>query len=690
MVLGLNRSRLRSDASGLFAVRPSPIKLIQTGDWATERGAVLFESNADLLGGFPGYADRGCRLENVRLVVTESYLLIDEGLANGFGLPIRWIEGTALVQHSGKSDSALRIFYRERGAPHCFTIRFGASRLGSRGVSRSQRVQQVLLSTGLTDRFAADAPQEPNFTLPWDQTREFESENAIWTGRATAPLQVGSENIASDVWLTTKSLIWGGGAGNGLNRIPLTLLMDLVSTRIKDRAGTPVVYISIGDARTGRFELPFIFDLHAPPDRNFRERGAFLVGLRSRGLPDGKPAATLQPWRIDSGSRASTEDDALDLGSIDDRDVAAVAAPDDAPTDVGGVARAVIRRLNAEVRPDAPINQMTEAHFNEPSLEPAMTNIEGAQGQRFTAVDSIEAPVSTLSGENANGAEIAGTTVHVTVEEIVQVVAEPWFVDLERPIVPLGENLVTAHRDLTEVIDLATTINQASLAAIIDAALNEIEVEKDSTEPFQTILAENDVVATPADDLLLAEWSVPEEVVVDESHDRELAESRSEGGAPEQVLETAEAPPVDQVISESIEQRKTSSIDVEVPTEGRVAMDLWSVVRRYEESALGALAEALRVIDDRAEGKTGPKLSESSPSSFEQAQAVAEIENLVANGIVSAGKGKTRRERLTTLGDVCVRLRTLIELYDSGFLTEQELETKRAKLVKVLSDALIP
>ena len=299
MVLGIARPRLRSDGPRLFAVRHSPMVATIVSDWSSRRGTVAFEASADVVGGFPGFADHGCVTQNAHVRITSNFLLVNEGTMPGFGIPIHWIEGTALIQEDGKEETALRVFYRERETPRSFTLHFRSNRLVARGARRAAKAQHALQSIGFDDRFADAPPLQPNFSLPWEQTREIENENVIWNGRANAPVKVGADLSPSDVWLTTRSIIWGSGSGQGINRIPLTFLQDMVSTRLRDRLGTPVIYLAIGNDHTGRFELPFLFNLDATPDRNFRERGAFLVGLRSRGLPVGSPAASHHPWRGD-------------------------------------------------------------------------------------------------------------------------------------------------------------------------------------------------------------------------------------------------------------------------------------------------------------------------------------------------------------------------------------------------------
>lgn len=296
MVLGVSRPQSSYGESlpapiGWWSRRPA------TRDWIAHRGAVLFEATGDVVGGFPGYADRGGRLEAVRCQVTERYLVVGERQPYGFGLPIPSLAGAVLVGAPRRTHPDLRVIYRDGLTVRLFTVRFREPRIARWSGRRAERAREALLAAGLAEWLPAALPAEPNFTVHWDQTRDLEAENVLWTGRATAPLRVGLPGVASEVWLTTRSLIWGSGAGDGINRVPLSMVIDVTAAHLADRRRTPALFVGIGEERGGRHELAFIFDQQDSPDRNVRERGAFFVGLRSRGIPLGAPTPPLQPWR---------------------------------------------------------------------------------------------------------------------------------------------------------------------------------------------------------------------------------------------------------------------------------------------------------------------------------------------------------------------------------------------------------
>ncbi|MER3436347.1 MAG: hypothetical protein C4346_01240 [Chloroflexota bacterium] len=300
MVLGVSRLRLWPRGKMVHplpaapARRARPVSPVTT--WVEERGEILFEATCDIFGGFPGFAGHGGRLPSSRLRITERYVLVDEREPHGFGLPIAWIEGVVMTSLITHDDPGLRILYRDEFSTRLFSVRL-RSGLGGRGGRRAERLRDALLLAGLRPELTARQFPEPAFHLSWEEAAHYESENVIWTGRASAPLRVGLPAVPSEIWLTTRSLIWGSEEDDGLNRLPLPMVSDVLGAQIEDRRGTPAVYVGIGDETTGRFDLPFIFDLLPNADLNFRERGAFLVGLRSRGIPFGTPAPLVQPWR---------------------------------------------------------------------------------------------------------------------------------------------------------------------------------------------------------------------------------------------------------------------------------------------------------------------------------------------------------------------------------------------------------
>lgn len=613
MVLGLTRPRLRSDGPGLFALRNHPVAPMQVREWTSERGQILFEASAEIIGGFPGYADRGCLLDSAHLRITDRYLIASDGQPQGFAVPLDSIEGSALVAQPGRDDHALNIFYRAGETTRLFTIRFRTTRIGGRVPRRSLRAQQALHTAGIVDRYAADPPQQPNFTVPWEQTREFDNENVIWTGRAHAPLYVGGDLVPSDVWLTTKSLIWGSGSGNGINRIPLPLIMDLVATRLRDRFGTPVVYLAIGDASTGRYELPFTFNIQSPPDRNFRERGAFVVGLRSRGIVDGTTAPCCQPWR--TTPPASRPEPIADAFSGD-------GASDEPGETSATVDLEAVMPCSADLLDD---EESAPQLGGEPVRRRGGLAARVLRATAFSTREPGHEPDDSKASADEEGM---------------------WAVDREAPDVES------------------------------DPAADALDSESAPDDGAEHVTTAQTAVANDADDVVVAEWSAADQEAA--PVDRPIAETWAErGDAPE-----------NSVVSPSLEiESFVSAVDPDPLV--MVTSEPWAAVRHYEEHAIGAISEALRVIDDCIAGRCGAPLAEHAPSSWDQARALAELKDLADRGDVQEEDARRRKERLLALGETCVRLRTLIELHDHGYLSIEELDRKRSALIDALSTALV-
>lgn len=775
MVLGLNRIKPRMDNNGPTPIRNGVIPAGMSKNWHQERGALLFEAQVDVIGGFPGFADRGCWLTDAQFRVTEHFVLVDEGLPHGFGLPLKWIEGSALIAQHNREDYGLRIFYRDGIGPRLFTLRFRASRIAMRGVRRSVRAQDSLHAAGLADRFSANPPSEPSFTLPWDQTSQFEGENVIWMGRANAPIRVGREATGSDIWLTTKSLIWGSGDGLGVNRVPLPLLMDVVSTRLRDRLGTPAVYVGIGDENTGRFEIPFVFDALTPPDRNFRERGAFLVGLRSRGVPEGFAAPYCQPWRLDvfpaapqmeaePSEEVAQGDDpyggwpthgtpapegtitsrsgglsakrmASSIGMMTTRlpgedteaeahNAIAQQQTESAPAIMNGEATpSDAQNVNATNAPQSdtflsseevspPIDSLSQSEDVVSSVEASDHDL--ALAEPIDQVDEVVAPVIETGSEleavsevsiaahteqEPDPAPVAAASEASTHEsESSPTVCESEPAEMAAPpISDAGEPIaIDAAETLGEPNDIADRSNESSPLAIEHHLEHEAGVivnPAETTTEAAAVHAEPMPFPDEATDIVLSEQSSAPEMAA-ESRDVQLIEQSS----PDSDFG---AEPINQefdsVIALHGTDDATDRLAMPPGTEEMVVTaasaviqqrDPWPCLRRYEEQAVGVLSDALSVIDRRVAGDQTAQLTAHAPNSLEQSRAITELADNVREGIVTAEIAKKRRDRLMAIGDVCVRLRTLIELHTGGYMDDAQLDKKRVALIESLSSAL--
>jgi len=113
----------------------------------------------------------------------------------------------------------------------------------------------------------------------------------------------------------------------------------------------------------------------------------------------------------------------------------------------------------------------------------------------------------------------------------------------------------------------------------------------------------------------------------------------------------------------------------------------WEEVRSYESSALSCVEAAMRSVDARIDG--GPSAGhEPGPGTNAQARAISQLEALRGEASITPGEAAQRKERLLSLGDVCVRLNTLIDLFDEGYLSAEELGERRSALAARLSVGL--
>lgn len=280
-------------------VPASPASPAARPTWALERGASRWASVADVAGAFPGFTRQGGLLAGCRVRLTERYLLVDEGRSHGFGLPLSALRGVTLAAPAdagSRQRAGLCLTYHDGVAERAFQIRPRASRL-SWSRDRFEDALSVFRLAGHEPR-VANPPA--NLLISREEARHCRSENVIWSGRATAPLDAhGFVRASADLWLTTRSLMWSAGPEHGIHRVELERLTGVLADDLADQAATPILTAGMQTAEGARRDLIFIFDRNLPFDRNGRERGALLVGFRSRGVAAGAAPGAAQPWRRD-------------------------------------------------------------------------------------------------------------------------------------------------------------------------------------------------------------------------------------------------------------------------------------------------------------------------------------------------------------------------------------------------------
>ncbi len=289
MVLGLSRVRMRSSA-------PQPL-LSTPGDWRASLGTPIYETTADLLGAFPGYLEHGARIDHAQIRVYATALTVDEGRGRGFVLPfldmIATDEGEAYIAE----EQILRVRYRDGADSRLFSFRPRANRLAIRGGRRSIRLLDELRALGVPGGPLDDIPVDA-FITTWGETEAFGSETMVWHGHASASLMLTGDRFPCDVFITSKSLVWGRDARSPISRVPLHAIRDVTPGQGGSRSQHPAAFIGIGDSAHDRIEFSFVFDTYDTEDRNALERSAFVVHLRSRPVPLAYPQPPQQPWQM--------------------------------------------------------------------------------------------------------------------------------------------------------------------------------------------------------------------------------------------------------------------------------------------------------------------------------------------------------------------------------------------------------
>ena len=265
-------------------------------EWRVISSTPIYETTAELEGAFPGYVERGGRLEHARLVLYENAIAVEEGRTHGFFLPFDRIVATDDEVIESEDDQTVRIRYRDGVDTRLFSIRPRAPRLMLRsGGRRNSRLLTELIEAGAPGGPVDDVPIDA-FLTHWGETDAFGNETMVWHGHASASILLTGDRTPCDVFITSKSLVWGKDARSPISRVPLNAIRDVTPGNGGSRANSPAAFIGIGDGEFDRIELSFTFDSYDSGDRNALERSAFIVHLRSRNVPLNHPKPPDQPW----------------------------------------------------------------------------------------------------------------------------------------------------------------------------------------------------------------------------------------------------------------------------------------------------------------------------------------------------------------------------------------------------------
>lgn len=288
MVLGLTRGRSRSAAATQIA-NPAD------SSWHDSAGALVYETTCEIGGAFPGYIEEGAYMEHAQVRLYQHLLVVEEGRQHGFTLSFDRIVATDDGDQTDIDDAMIRVRYRDGEETRLFSIRPRASRLMFRGGRRAFRLLDELATLGVPGGPLDDIPAD-TYVTSWGETDAFGHETMVWHGHASASLMLRGERATCDVFITSKSLVWGRDARSPIARVPIESIRDVVPGHGGARNPHPMAFIGIGDSEFERVEFSFVFDAHDTDDRNALERSAFVVHLRSRQVALAYPERPAQPW----------------------------------------------------------------------------------------------------------------------------------------------------------------------------------------------------------------------------------------------------------------------------------------------------------------------------------------------------------------------------------------------------------
>jgi hypothetical protein len=258
--------------------------------WSDERGSDILIAQVDVAGGFPGSLRWQQRLAGSSIHLTDRWLIVGEGMSNGFALPLDRLAGSAVQSTGGLKPPSLTLWYHDGDLTGSFSLNFRGTARGRSGLMRADVWQQQLVRLGVPKINSEQARFSPEIHVEWDDIADFADDDVLYSGRAWASVggPFGAELDTADVWITGHALIWCPAHGQGLNRLALESVIE-ARGGFGDR-----VAIGIEDACGGRYDLFFDFG-----NRNDRtQRGAHVQELlAAAGVRVSSAAPVIAPWR---------------------------------------------------------------------------------------------------------------------------------------------------------------------------------------------------------------------------------------------------------------------------------------------------------------------------------------------------------------------------------------------------------
>ncbi|MFM9108181.1 MAG: hypothetical protein ACKOWF_15945 [Chloroflexota bacterium] len=175
----------------------------------------------------------------------------------------------------------------------------------ARGGGRAAALLDALAVSGVA---ITDLAGPPMLAEPAGSAWKPIEDTIVWAGRASIPGHPWLPPQPAHVWVTTRALRWSID-GVGACRLPVESILSAAPVRPDGQPAEAAVCYDHGGVR---YTLPVRFDEYGS-DRAHRERGAFLVALKSRGIrtqtaapgPETlvrHPAAPVNPFRSAQGA----------------------------------------------------------------------------------------------------------------------------------------------------------------------------------------------------------------------------------------------------------------------------------------------------------------------------------------------------------------------------------------------------
>ncbi len=265
--------------------------------WLIERGETRIDAPADAIGGFPGSLRTMNRLDGSRVIATMRYLVVGEGNAYGFAIPMRDVLAACAMRPHRRENHGLVVWYRDGDATASFFLRFRGTDRGLSGMRRAEQVLAFLVDRGVAPVAAADARFAPALHCSWDEAGALATEDILWAGNGLASVGgwYGERHDACRIWLTSRALIWAGASQSGVNCLPLSEI-----TCVRDGAGDRIA-VGVRDALGHRYDIAFDLAPDAmSPGREASPAVRFMNAVASHGVPVGGASSPLAPWRVGS------------------------------------------------------------------------------------------------------------------------------------------------------------------------------------------------------------------------------------------------------------------------------------------------------------------------------------------------------------------------------------------------------